>query len=111
VLACDCCLQAAECEQLNEQQEQLQGVSLEAEALRQKVQELRQSTADLPALRAEMQELQELLQARRQLQQGAEDADKVCAAYCCQRSLISFLMSHVSCAMQKLQCIRHVHAC
>jgi predicted nucleic acid-binding Zn-ribbon protein len=70
-------LQAAECELLNEQQEQLQGVSLEAEQLRQQVQQLRQSTADLPALGEELQELQALLMTRQQLQQEAQDADQI----------------------------------
>jgi predicted nucleic acid-binding Zn-ribbon protein len=72
-----CRRQAAECELLNEQQEQLQGVSLEAEQLRQQVQQLRQSTADLPALREELQELQTLLMTRQQLQQEAQDAEQI----------------------------------
>lgn len=70
-------VQAAECELLNEQQEQLQGVSLEAEQLRAQVQALRQATSDLPALQGELGELQALLTARAQLQQEAGDADKV----------------------------------
>lgn len=71
------CAQAAECELLNEQQEQLQGVSLEAEQLREQVQQLRQATADHPALRDELQELQVLLTNRQQLQQEAQDADQL----------------------------------
>jgi TolA-binding protein len=71
------CAQADECELLNEQHEQLQGVSLEAQQLRDQVQQLRQATADLPALRDELQELQVLLTTRQQLQQEAQDADQL----------------------------------
>jgi TolA-binding protein len=71
------CAQAAECQLLNEQLEQLQNVSLEAQQLRDQVQQLRQATADLPALRDELQELQDLLTTRQQLQQEARDADQL----------------------------------
>lgn len=74
---CADCVQAAECELLNEQHEQLQGISLEADQLREQVQQLRQATADLPALREELQELQNLLTVRQQLQQEAQDAEQL----------------------------------